>query len=262
MLMLAQGSPETAKTFIERLPDILKAVAENPLGFVALIIMVLAVFAAVMFGKSNVKFRFYAFVMVVVCALGLGLLVVLEAGKTKPAMPAAGNAGLTNPVVVVEPPKECQVEGHVYNADKDPAVGIQNVLLSYVSATAATAQPVPIARSAPDGHFSFNCEQIKPEHFPIRLRLVWKTVDGQERVCDTEDALLFGSNREFNLYVSPGEVATHFKQSTNVFRLTSAKLFQNNFRAMTTATNNHAAINSILTVPANQKIRRIPIGIH
>lgn len=31
---------------------------------------------------------------------------------------------------------------------------------------------------------------------------------------------------------------------------------------MSTATNNHAPINSILTVPANQKIRRIPIGIH
>lgn len=261
MVMLAQASPETAKSFFERLPDILKAVAENPLGFVALIVMVLAIFAAVMFGKSNLKFRFYAFVMVVVSTLGLGVLVVFEAGKTKTVAPVE-KPGQTNPVAVVEPPKDCHVEGHVYNADVDPAKGMQNVQLSYLSANAAAPQPVPIARSAPDGHFSFNCQQIKSEDFPIRLRLVWKSADGHERVCDSEDALLFGSNNDFNLYVSPGEVANHFKQSTNVFNLSSAKLFHNNFKAMTTVTNNRAAINSILTVPATQKIRRIPIGTH
>lgn len=258
MVMLAQASPETAKNFLERLPDILKAVAENPLGFVALIVMVLAIFAAVMFGKSNLKFRFYAFVMVVVSTLGLGVLVVFEAGKTKHLV-AGKNPVKEEAVPVVEPPRDCRVEGHVYNADKDPAVGMQNVQLSYVCANASIQPPVKIARSAPDGHFSFNCTQIKPEDFPIRLRLIWKTVDGQERVCDTEDALLFGSNNDFNLYVSPGEVANHFKQSTNVFSLSSAKLFHNNFKAMTTVTNNRAAINSILTVPATQKIRRVPL---
>src|SRR6266446_6297987 len=105
--MFAQASPDTAKTFIEKLPDILRAAATNPLAFVALIVLALAILVFFLFKKTNARIKLTALCVMVGCVLVLGIVVIY---KWQAPSVASGS---------------CKVTGFVYNADQTPAVGLQ-----------------------------------------------------------------------------------------------------------------------------------------
>ena len=160
--MLAQVSDETAKSFFERVPDIIRAAATSPLGLVALIVLSFGILVFFMFRKANAKIKLVALGVVAASVVVLALVAIQMSGRTPASAPPGpstsgqGTAGST---------ASCKVSGFVYNEDVTPATGLQKVRLSYVAASQVNPQPVPVATTAPDGSFIFNCSQIKPDAF-------------------------------------------------------------------------------------------------
>lgn len=238
MTMIAQASPEVAKSLIDRLPDILKSVAGNPLGFAALMLLILSVVAVYLFrsSKSKDKIKLIAFGTVAVCCMLLAAMVVHQVNKPPTA----------NPIFVTD----CKVAGHVYDGDARPAVGIQNVRLSYIAYATTNVQPLQVATTGPDGAFQFTCSQIKQDAFPIRLRALYRNM-----AVESEDALFFGENPSVNLYLSPTMISNHYRANKQVLRLSSAQLLQKNFTALTNATKPpQTPVGNVLTVPKGVKL--------
>ncbi len=233
--MLAQVPEETAKSFIERVPDIIHAAATNPLGLVALIVLVLGMLAFFLFRNTNAKIKLSALVVVAVCVVMLALVAIHESGKTPPIA-------------------ACEVSGFVYNEDLTPAVGMQKVRLAYLAASPASSKPVPVATTGPQGNFRFNCSQIKAEAFPIHLRATFSATGGDQSI-ESDDQLVFGENQDVNLYVSPRAISNHYRLSKEVMRIPSAQLFRRNFVTVTNAaTTARFSTNKITVIPRSVRI--------
>jgi len=236
--MLAQATGDTAKTFIEKLPEILRAAATNPLSFVALVVLALAILVYFLFRKSNEKIKLMALCVMVGCVLVLGIVVISKWDTPQPPPPA--------PVV------SCKVNGFVYNADVNPAVGLQAVKLSYIASGPANATPVSVATTSPNGHFYFDCSKIAPDAFPIHLR-----ASHAGQIVESEDALVFADNAEVNLYISPRAVSNHYRLTADIMRIPSAQLLRNNFVPVTNLTT-AVKLNTktVATVPKNVRLSR------
>lgn len=284
MIILAQMA--APKNFLERFPEVLREVFGRPLGFSLSLVMIVAIATAVwlwrkkvnavqaqsfmlgagaadvVLGRKPSRAPMIALFVAGACAVILIVLLMLTdrnvAERDKPSDNFSQNP--TSSVVNPEPTKPCAIEGHVYNADTEPAVGMQNVQLLYYSASISDAKTIPIARTDPAGHFKFSCDNISRSEFPIRIQLKWTTKTKVEAVCDSEDSLIFDSNDNFNLYISPAQVAEHFKKNTNVMRLTSAQLFRGNFLTATNAFSTPKTPNKILAIPPSlrSKVRVSP----
>jgi len=235
--MLAQISDETARSFIERLPEILRAAATNPLGLVALIVLVLGIVVAVLFWKShNDKVKLGALGLIVMSILVLSILVILD---------WKGGGGEVF---------ACKVKGFVYNEDVTPAVGMQNVRLAYVASNPTNSPSLQIATTGPDGHFSFDCTQIKPEAFPIHLRATFTWL-GASHSVESEDALFFAENTDVNLYISPRAVSNHYRINPAIMRIGTSQLFRKNYAVLTNlAAPARFPTNGVLAVPSNVRI--------
>ena len=219
--MLAQVTEETAKSFIERVPDIIRAAATNPLGLVALIVLCFAILAFFMFQKAKPKMKLAALGVVAFSVIVLALLAIRESGRTPSPSPGPTPVGT------------CKVVGCVYNEDFNPAKGLQKVKLAYIAASPADSKPVQVATTGPDGSFSFICSQIKPDAFPIHLRATLATPRGEHSV-ESEDQLVFGENQNVSLYLSPRAISNHYRLTKDIYRVSSAELFK---RDMITVTN-------------------------
>jgi hypothetical protein len=233
--MFAQVSEETAKSFLDRVPDIIRAAATNPLGLVALIVLVLGILAYFLLRNTKAKIKLSALVVVAVCVVVLALVAIRESGRMTTA------AG-------------CKVSGFVYNEDPTPAVGLQNVRLAFLAAHPANPRPVSVATTAPDGSFSFNCSQIRAEAFPIHLQASF-SMAGNVRIIESEDQLVFGENQEVNLYVSLRAISNHYRLSKEIMRVPSAQLFRHNFVTVTNAaTTARASTNKLLAIPRSVRL--------
>jgi hypothetical protein len=233
--MLAQVDPETAKSFIERVPEIIRAAATNPLALVALIVLVFGILASFLFRKASGKIKLIALGVIAICVVVLALVAIQESGKP----PAVG---------------PCKVGGFVYNEDVTPAIGLQKVKVGYVAATPANSQPVQVATSGPDGKFSFNCSQINSDAFPIHLRATFSSA-GREYAIESEDKLVFGENQDVNLYLSLRSISNHYRLSKETMRIPSAELFKRNFVTVTNpATNMRLSTNKIAAIPRTAHI--------
>jgi len=254
--LFAQATPETTKTFLEKLPDILKAVASNPLGYGALILIVVAILAAFLFGKAQQKARLTAFALVIVCGLIFCGFVVYT--YTRP--PSQDSDKSTNQPTVLPPNvsvTDCKVVGHVYNDDVVPASGLQNVKLAYRALGQTNGQLITVTTTGPDGTFRFNCTQINPEDFPIHLRATY-----QNHVVESEDTLFFGENTDVNLYISPRAISNHYRLNAQVLQISSGQLFKSNFAVMTNALKpGPVAPGNLLTIPKNMRIQKAKTGV-
>ncbi len=240
--MLAQVSGETARGFIERLPDILRAAATNPLGLVALIVLSFSLLAFFLFKNSRDKIKLTVLYVVAGCVLVLAVLVIHQWNER--SVNTGGGAATA-----------CNVSGYVYNEDIVPAAGMQNVKLAYVAASPANSPPVQIATTSPNGHFSFNCSQINPDAFPIHLRAAYSG-SGASTVIESDDTLLFGENTEVNLYVSPRAVSNHYRLNNEIMRIPSNQLLRNNYSTLTDAAAATARLptNGVVAIPKNVRI--------
>jgi hypothetical protein len=240
MSMLAQVSEDTAKSFIERVPDIIRAAATNPLGLVALIVLCFAILVFFLFKKSNAKIKLTALAMVVVSVIVLALVAMHESGPT----PGPGPSPTPSPAT-----DSCKVNGFVFNDDFNPAPGLQKVKLSYVTAVPTNSTPVQVATTGPDGSFSFNCSQIKPDAFPIHLQATMTTPNGV-RSIESEDQLVFGENPKVVLYLSPRAISNHYRLSKEIYRVPSAQLFKSGTTTVTDpATTTKIPTNKIAVIP-------------
>jgi hypothetical protein len=240
MSMLAQVSEDTAKSFIDRVPDIIRAAATNPLGLVALIVLCFAILIFFMFKKSNQKIKLSALVVVVVSVMVLAFVAINA--KPPPADPTTTGTGFD----------ACKVNGFVYNDDLTPAIGLQKVKLAYVTALPTNSLPVPVATTGPDGSFSFNCSQIKADAFPIHLRAT-VAGPGRNHSIESEDQLVFGENPKVVLYLSPRAISNHYRLSKEIYRVPSSELFKANTISLTNAA-------TTKTIPTN-KIAVIPRAV-
>jgi hypothetical protein len=252
--MLAQVSEETARTFIERLPDIIRAAATNPLGLVALIVMVLSIVAVCLFRGSTGQFKLSAFALVGVCVVTLSLVAMHEYGKSNEPVkkPDPGSGAGTGGS---EPAGTCTVSGTVFNEDLHPAIGLQQVKLAYVTAAPASSQPVQVATTAPDGKFSFNCSKIKPDAFPIHLRATF-AAGSVQRTIESDDQLVFGENQNVNVYLSPRATSNYYHFNAELMRIPSSQLFRKDFVTVTNAATARASTNHILVVPRSVPLSR------
>jgi hypothetical protein len=237
--MLAQISEETAKSFIERVPDIIRAAATNPLGLVALIVLSLGILVFFLFRKANAKIKLGALGVVAFCVVVLALVAIRESRHAPSAVLLS-----------------CKVSGFVYNGDLTPAVGLQKVRLAYVAANPANSDPVPVATTGPDGSFHFNCSQIKAEAFPIHLRATFSAA-GTAKGIESEDQLVFGENLNVNLYVSPRAVSNHYRVSKEILRIPSTELFRRDFIAVTNAAAPAVlSTNKVTVIPRSMRISK------
>jgi hypothetical protein len=251
--VLAQVSDEAARSFIERLPDILRAAATNPLSLVALIVLVLTLFSLFFFKGSREKNKLTVLRTIIGCVLVLALVVIYQWNRS----PAKDKTpGGDQPVGGTDnrEPRDCKVSGYVYNEDTNPAGGIQNVKLAYRASSPTNSPPVQVATTSPNGHFSFNCSQIKVDAFPIHLRatFLWS---GANQVIESDDTLLFGENTDVNLYVSPRAVSNHYRLNKEVMRVSSAQLLRNNYSPLKDSTG-RLPTNGVVTIPKATRISR------
>lgn len=251
--MFAQVSEESTKSFIEKVPDIIRAAASNPLGLVALIVLVFGILAYFLFRNTNAKIKLSALALVALCVVTLAVVAIHESGKT--GDPPKGSVSGTTPSVA-----SCKVSGSVYNEDLVPAVGLQQVKLAYVTVTPANSPPVPVATTGPDGRFSFNCSQIKPEAFPIHLRATF-SAGGTQQSIESEDQLVLGENLNVNVYVSPRATANHYRVSTEILRIPSAQLFRHDFVTVTNAAATaRRETNHVVAIPRSVRLPKETIS--
>lgn len=235
--MFAQVSEETARTFIERVPEIIRAAATNPLGLVALIVLMLGILVYFLFKKASSKIKLYALLVIAVCVVVLALVAIRESGQPPPPKPVAS----------------CKVSGFVYNEDVTPAVGLQKVRLAYIAANAGSSESVPVATTAPDGSFSFNCSQIQEEAFPIHLRATFAARGGEQSI-ESEDQLVFGENASVNLYLSPRAVSNHYRVSHEILKIPSRQLLRQNFTSVTNAAPAALSANKVAVIPRTVRL--------
>jgi hypothetical protein len=143
----------------------------------------------------------------------------------------------------------CEVSGFVYNLDTPSLAGLPNVELAYIPSAPTNASPVRITTTSPTGKFSFDCDHISMNEFPIHLQMIYSW-PGKNQIVQSDDQIFIAGNSEMNLYLSPRDITNWHRLNNAVLHVSSAKLLQGKFSTLT-ATGSAARLptNGVAVVP-------------